>query len=238
MDEDERADYYLALDSILTAASDFVSEFDVEHLCNRYAEHPLARSSVEQVLPFVLDAVHLSVVLLGRYLDLGAGLINTYRIWWGRSPYIEQRLLQAGWCRSEAYTFVDQLSGKPEYLCYIAGISRHTNQRAYEHRYFGDSLRYHRENLDRERYKTQHTLSCTNHDNCPKISFEEPGFPNIYSIVNKDLIPVVTAISGANDRTPFCSTACTSSLKTQSNDPTINDTIQIPYVCISHVWSE
>ena len=150
----------------------------------------------------------------------------------GHSPYPQQRLLQAGWCRSEAYAFLGQLSGKPSCLYCIGAISRHTDDRAYEHRYCGDSPRRNRENLNRERYRSQDT------EICPNTSFEEPGGPNVYSIVSRNLIPVVTAIPGASGQKPFYSIASTSSPKTQRSDPSTNHSRQIPYVCISHVWSE
>lgn len=237
-DEEKGAQQFQALDSILSSASAFVSEIDVERLHSQYTEHALAQTSVDQVLPSVLDVVHLSVILLGQHLDSGAMLLNSYQNSWGHSPYMQQRLLQAGWCRSESYTFFEQLSGNPACLYYIAGIGRHTDSRAYEHRYCGDSPRCNRENLDRERYRTQHAWSCDNPNSCPNLSFEEPGCPNIYSIVSRDLIPVVTAIPGANGQEPFCSITSTASLRNQLNDPSTNQTTPFPYVCISHVWSE
>ena len=237
-DEEQQAEWFDALGSLLIVASAFVSDIDVDRLHIRYSEHPLAQANRDQGLPSVLDVVHLSVIILGQYLDMGAGLINTYGNYWGHSPYLQTRLLQAGWCRSETYTFFDQLSGKPACLYYIAGISRHTDDRVYDHRHCRDSFRCNRENLDRTRYRTRHTSSCANPGSCPKISFEEPGCPSINSIVRRNRIPVVTAIPGSRGQKPLCSITSTSSSPNQSNDSTVHIYAQVLYVCISHVWSE
>lgn len=237
-DEDERAEKFQALDSLLTCASAFVSRIDVELLKSQYTKHALLFQCIGQVLPSVLDVVHLSIILLGQYLDLGASLINTYGNSWGHSPYLRQRLLHAGWCRSEVYSFFDQLSENPACLYYISGIDRHTDDRAHEHRCCGDSPRCNRENLDREHYRTQHALGCVNRDSCPNISFEEPECPNIYSIVSRGLIPVVTASPGASGQKPICSVKSISPLSNHHSDPSETKIAPFPYVCISHVWSE
>ncbi len=237
-DEDKGAEQFEELDKILTCACAFVSEVDVQSLKSQYSEHPLARSSDDQMLSSVLDVVHLSIILLGQHLDQGASFFNSYQNYWGYSPYLRQRLLQAGWCRSETYTFFDQLSHTPACLYYIAGISRHTDDRAHEHRYCEDSPRCNRENLDRDRYRTQHTLSCVNPGNCPKISFEDPAYPNVYSIVGKSQIPVVTVIPGASGQKHSFSTTGISTSRDQSKYPATHDNTRVPYVCISHVWSE
>lgn len=237
-DDNEQAEQFQTLDLLLTSVSAFVSEVDVERLQIQYTEHHLVQSSADKVLPSTLDVVHLSVIILGQCLDLGARMINAYGNFWGHSPYLQQRLLRAGWCRSETYTFLEQLSGDPSCLYYIANISPRTVENAYEHRYCGDTLRCNRENLDRRRYKTQHALSCVNPDECPIISFQEPDCPNISSIVSKGLTPAVTAIPGTSGQKPLCSVTGIPSLGRKSNDSIKNEIEQIPYVCISHVWSE
>lgn len=237
-DEELGAEQFEALDALLKVACAFVSEIDVDCLHTQFSEHALAQANRNQGLPSVLDVVHLSIIILGQYLDLGAGLINTYRNSWGHSPYLQARLLQAGWCRSETYTFLDRLSGNAACLYYIACISRHTSYRADDHRNCEDSFRCNRENLDRARYKTRHASSCANPGVCPKISFEEPSCPNIDSIVSKGRIPVVTAIPGSKGQKPSCSITSTSSSFDQSHDSTVQESAQVLYVCISHVWSE
>ena len=76
------------------------TDIDINRLYIQYSEHPLAQANRDQSLTSILDVVHLLVIILGQYLDMGAGSINTYGNNWGHSPYLQTRLLQAGWCRS------------------------------------------------------------------------------------------------------------------------------------------
>ena len=186
-DEDDIAESFETVTEYLDTIRDYTTALDIKRLqqdelsCLKRATGPL-----------LIDSIHLSIIILGSYLDQGAFFVNTYGGNWGTSPLLRERLLAAGWCRSETYSLIDQLSNSPESLYYLSCLTRYSLGRQHEHASCTESFRCAAENLDHGLYATKHTdANCQ----CEDVILDHTTRPEMTELVLQEKIPVVTVSS-------------------------------------------
>lgn len=189
-DEDEVAEQFIEVHELMTAVDDILSELDIENIRN--IERKLELKNCPEGLLF--DRVYLSIALLGEALKVGANFLNTYPQNWVACPWLEERMLEAGWCRSEVCSLLDQCGNSPSTIYYLDCLDRHPMQRQAEHQHCGDDFRCNLENLDPATYRTRHRFDCSE-SGCRMPIVDTLDAPVISKMVMTGKIPLA-AISG------------------------------------------
>lgn len=173
------------------------------------------------------------------------------------SPYLKERMGQAGWCPSEYYTLHDQNSSWPE-MYYLSSINRRTLGR--DHNNCEYHFRCRIEDLDVATYETKRLKHCHDGGDCRFVTFEHTWSHRITRVVRKGQIPLI-AVEGtagqaqklkvqvplAENQQPVPSMEENIMDRILEKNHSFHGVIQVservtenlvPYVCISHVWSE
>jgi hypothetical protein len=224
-DDDGLAEDFIIVDGYLTMISDVVSEMNLQNL--REIERPFCDQ-----LQLTTDLIHLSVLLMCETLEIGTSMINFYRgSNLGTSIWLKEQLLAAGWCRSEAFSLLNQEGTNTATVLYLCQMDRHSLRRGAEHRLCGDSFRCTRENLDHSAYKTRHSKDCRGEEACDVIPVDFLESNDILNIVLANRTPLV-AIHTDPQRLG------SSRVEIHSVSQDGESALRVQYVCISHVWSE
>lgn len=206
------------------------------------------------------DLVILSIVLLAELLSAGLVLYGfkdspeeTDHHTWPRVKFLKQRMLRGGWCRQEIRRFCLQGYTSTS-LFYISSMSR--GSLGFQHDGCND-FRCSREQIDNKTYRTVHSDGCSKSPRrqiCKMINFDPLFDRRISDLVCQHLTPVITATSDSNSKKIQITIRATEKAITAHKARIINRIIQpgaifnlgeeslhrerLPYVCISHVWSE
>jgi hypothetical protein len=161
--EDQKVDRFASIYKNLRKVSQFVSlagafaiDDDGRHFFSDEAKQWENVASVGNV-------VQLSIMILWEYLGSAAIMFykpkaTVYDIPMGRSAYLKNRMLRAGWCRHEIKSLSDQLIGVA-CLYYLSFLNRHSLGR--NHEACETSSRCVYEQLDLGKYSTKHSAECT-----------------------------------------------------------------------------
>jgi hypothetical protein len=193
MGEDPLCEAFETIDGYLSAVRGFIARLDIHGI----REEERRFNSSESLL---CDVIHLSIILLGQALDEGASLLNSYGGHWGNSIWLRERMLSAGWCRSETYSLLNQHEADPATLFYLGHMNRHSLQRSEEHKFCGDDFRCNRENLDHSSYKTKHIAACVKPHECQDVNPDSCYNTVISEVVFKEEIPLITVCEHAETK--------------------------------------
>jgi hypothetical protein len=225
---------------------------------SRDKNNPL-RAALEpkSATPSLRDRIILSVFALGDFLHYALMLwlpqdVPPTEPEWGTLryvPFLKERLLNAGWCRSEANLLDDQPTGLSS-LYYLSFIDRRPLGK--DHRACPDSFNCKYEKLDE--YKTLHCDDCPGKRFCKDVDVSQFQGPSVQQIVREDNIPVVTlevernlpafekssALVPAQSMLPGIQNVLRGRLTSVSTNSTnsSDQTAASQYVAFSHVWQE
>lgn len=186
---------------------------------------------------------------------------------WGQNPLLETRLLEAGWCPSEAFTLIDRGLSHTT-LFYLALLDRQRLKK--DHSRCRRSFRCAFETLDHNLYSTAHTRECaegssTVRENgkhhCEHVDMNQGELGRISRIVARGHAPVLTveeidpgvlivAVRTVEGDTGEVEWTTTNEDVMQEDGQETYLFFELaaiplpgthgprPYVCISHVWAE
>lgn len=145
--------------------------------------------------PSLRDRIILSVYALGDFLHYALMLwlpmsVTPAEPEWGKLryvPFLKERLIDAGWCRSEANLLDDQPTGLSS-LYYMSFIDRKLLGR--NHGQCPDDFTCDYENL--KSYETLHSDDCPGTSLCTDIDVTQFQGPSVQQIISEGSIPVVT----------------------------------------------
>ncbi|KAI1635568.1 hypothetical protein F4809DRAFT_434132 [Biscogniauxia mediterranea] len=162
----------------------------------------------------------LSLSLLGDYLTFARGQVRQYSItapalYW-ESAFLDEVMLEAGWCIGELSTLRDECSLSSRY--YLSTMNRKPLEKNHDKCRSGVNCQANQ--LDYRTYQTSHALDCADPASCEEIG---PPVGDLVQIIEKGGWPLVE-------------THGTHPPGVIQYDGTGGR--EMPYVAISHVWSD
>ncbi|KAI0600933.1 hypothetical protein F4775DRAFT_607992 [Biscogniauxia sp. FL1348] len=190
------------------------------HSINKQTRKSFSSCEGAKVKWTVEARILLSLSLLGDYLTFARGQVKQYSItapslhW--ESAFLDEVMLEAGWCIGELTTFRDECSLSSRY--YLSTMNRKALAKNHEKCRSGVSCQANQ--MDRRTYKTRHAPGCADSASCEEIG---PPVGDLVQTIEKDGWALVETHG--------------------SHPPGVmqyggTGGHEMPYVAISHVWSD
>jgi hypothetical protein len=173
-------------------------------------------------IPSVARDTLLSIMVLGeslsygRYLCYGVGIARPFI--WTRCWFLDEWMLDAGWCRYEIARMEDKFTHHNTCSYYLSLLDRtHIDKDHHSCTWEGCLA----DQVDVKNYRTKHVQTLCNCDD----AVEDSVVQQVRHVISEQCTPILT-ISECGDKTG------TYKIKVHHSGP------QVRYVAISHVWSD